>query len=98
MRLRMKRRPCNLAGPIISRLRNQMNMSQERFVILFQRKGWDMTRETLAHIETQRRHLSDFELVFIARCLKVPVTELLPKVKLNEQVDDMIDRLEWSMT
>ena len=96
MRQSMKR-PCNLVGPTISRLRNQKNMSQSQLVVLFQRNGWDMSRETLAHIETQRRRISDFELMFIARCLKIPVTELLPKAKLTEQVDDMIERLEWTM-
>ena len=90
------RRPCNLVGPMISRLRNQKNLSQTQLVVLFQRHGWDMSREVLAHIETQRRQIADFELAFIARCLGVPISELLPKADLNQQVDDMIEHLERS--
>ena len=88
--------PCNLVGPMISRLRNEKGMSQPQLAGLFQRRGWDMSRDVLARIETRRRQVSDFELAFIARCLEVPVSELFPKAGVNRQVDDLIERLEWS--
>ena len=69
--------PCNLVGPAVSRLRYQRGLSQTRFAALLQRHGWDVSREVVARIETRRRRVADFEAVFIARCLKVPVAELL---------------------
>ena len=89
--------PRNLVGPTISRLRNGKGLSQPQFAAIFQRQGWDMSREVLAQIETGRRRLTDFEVVFIARCLKIPVTDLFPKIGLTQQVDDLIQRAERSM-
>ena len=88
--------PCNLVGPAISRLRNKRGLSQAQFVAHLQRQGWDISREVLARIETRRRWVTDFEAAFIARCLKVPVSELLPKTGMNQQVDDLVERLERS--
>ena len=88
--------PCNLVGPVIGRLRSRQGMSQSQFVVRLQRHGWDISREVLARIETRRRRVADFELAFIARCLKVSASELIPKIGLNQQVDDLIERLEYS--
>ena len=87
---------CNLVGPKISRFRNERGMSQPQLAALLQRKGWDISREVLARIETRRRRITDFEMVFIARALKVSIAELLPKSDLNKQVDHLIEHLEKS--
>jgi len=88
--------PCNLVGPAIRRIRYQKGLSQTQLAALFQRQGWDMSREVLAQLETQRRRVADFEAAFIARCLKVPVAELLPTKDINQQIDDLVERLEQS--
>jgi len=41
--------------------------------------GWDLSRETLAKIESQIRWVADAELVCLAQALKVPVQGLLPQ-------------------
>ena len=40
--------------------------------------GWDISRETLAKVETQFRWIADFELFGFARALGVPVEDLCP--------------------
>ncbi len=42
------------------------------------RFGWDLSRETLAKIESQLRWISDFELVCLALALRAEPMELLP--------------------
>ncbi len=41
--------------------------------------GWDLSRETLAKIETQIRWVADCELLCLAHSLRVPVETLLPQ-------------------
>lgn len=40
------------------------------------RRGWDISRDTLAKIEDQRRWVADFEVAFLAEVLKVSVPDL----------------------
>lgn len=40
--------------------------------------GWDVSRETVAKIETQIRWVADFELICLAAALRIKVTDLLP--------------------
>ncbi len=41
--------------------------------------GWDISRETLAKIETQIRWVADVELIKLASALEVDVGELVKK-------------------
>lgn len=41
--------------------------------------GWDISRDTLAKVESQVRWLADFELAFLAEALAVPLDLLLPE-------------------
>lgn len=56
----------------------EMGVSQARLAERCQRLTWDIGRDTIAKIEARTRWVGDFELVFLARCLDVPVTKLLP--------------------
>ena len=71
--------PRNVVGPQIRRLRSQQGITQQAFAERCQRMGWDLSRDTLAKIEAQMRWLADFELVFIAEALSVPLDLLLPE-------------------
>ena len=44
-----------------------------------QMQGWNLSRETLAKIESQIRWVADFELLCLSKCLKVSMGELLPE-------------------
>ena len=74
----MPSRHLNVIGPQLRRLRYERGLSQPDFAALCQRKGWDIGRDTVANIEGQRRWVADFELLLLARALKVPVDALLP--------------------
>ncbi len=71
--------PRNIAGPQVRRLRAQQGITQQAFAERCQRMGWDLSRDTLAKVESQMRWLSDFELVFLAEVLSVPLDLLLPE-------------------
>ena len=71
-------RPLNIIGPQLRRLRYERGLSQPELAAACQRKGYDISRDTVANIEGQRRWVADFEIVFLALVLDVPVQELLP--------------------
>jgi transcriptional regulator with XRE-family HTH domain len=75
----MTNNPRNLVGPAIRKLRYQAGLSQPQLSARCSRWGWNLSRETLAKIETQLRWVSDFELLCLALALRVEVAELLPK-------------------
>ena len=57
--------------------------------------GWDLSRDTLAKIELQTRWVSDFETVFLAHALSVPVQSLLPdQRRIKSVIRDFVSRLE----
>jgi transcriptional regulator with XRE-family HTH domain len=54
--------------------------------------GWDLSRETLAKIESQIRWVADFELVCLAAALRVDVKELLPsQTQTKASIADWFD-------
>ena len=63
-------------GPQIRRLRFERNLSQPAFAAKCQRLGWDIGRDTVAKIEAGSRWVGDFELVYLARALCVPLRAL----------------------
>ena len=86
--------PRNLIGPQLRQLRVERNLSQPKFAEICQRKGWDLSRDTLAKIEGQTRWVSDFELVFLADMLEVPIEALLPGRRTSAVAKEFISRLE----
>ncbi len=73
------KRPRNIAGPQIKLLREKQGLTQPALAARCQVLGWDLSRESLAKIETQIRWVSDFELVCLAKALNVSVDSLLPE-------------------
>ncbi|HCN31402.1 MAG TPA: hypothetical protein DIT64_22405 [Verrucomicrobiales bacterium] len=74
-------RPRNIAGPRIRQLRNEAGLSQADLAARCGLQGWDLSRETLAKIESQIRWVADFELLCLASALSVDVKALLPAPK-----------------
>jgi hypothetical protein len=56
-------------------------LSQAEFAGRLQLAGWDISRETLAKVESQVRCVADRELVRFAEALEVELTELLRPAK-----------------
>src|SRR5207237_6967696 len=66
----------NIIGSQIRRFRYERNLSQPALALKCQRLGWDIGRDTVAKIEAGTRWVGDFELVYLARALDVPLREL----------------------
>ena len=66
----------NIIGPQIKRLREQHNMTQEQLTTRCNLIGWNISRSTLAKIESQVRRVTDSEVALIAEALRVKITEL----------------------
>ncbi|NCD13775.1 MAG: XRE family transcriptional regulator [Bacteroidia bacterium] len=73
--------PTNVTGKQVSRLRNQLDLSQEQLSAKCQRVGLDISRGTLAKIEAGVRCVSDQEALLLSQALGVSVSDLFPKGK-----------------
>src|SRR5881628_1380285 len=69
----------NLIGPQVKKLRARKGWSQETLAMKLQLRGWNVSRDSLASLELQRRRVPDCELLFLARVLGVGTEDLLPK-------------------
>jgi transcriptional regulator with XRE-family HTH domain len=90
--------PRNMVGPQLRRIRNERGLSQPKLAELLQRKGWDISRDTLAKIEDQRRWVSDFEAAFLADALAAPLAELFVARGHSPKARDYISRLERQLS
>jgi len=66
----------NVIGPQIKRLREQNHMTQEELTARCNLVGWNISRGTLAKIESQVRRVTDSEVALMAEALKVEISEL----------------------
>jgi transcriptional regulator with XRE-family HTH domain len=81
-------------GPQIRKLRYQQGLTQPMLAARCSRFGWDLSRETLAKIETQLRWVADFELLCLARALRVDPGELWPsKDRVPSTLEHLFKRL-----
>lgn len=71
--------PRNMVGPVVRRLREEAGYSQPMLVARLNLDGWDISRETLAKIESQVRWVADFELVRLAKALACSIPNLFPE-------------------
>lgn len=70
-----------MIGPRLRSLREAEGLTQTEFAARLQLAGWDISRETLAKVESQVRCVTDRELVRFAEALEVEPTELLRPAK-----------------
>jgi transcriptional regulator with XRE-family HTH domain len=68
----------NVVGAQVQKLRYKKGLTQEMFAARCARYGWDISRSMLSKIEAQLRHVTDWELLVIAKTLSVPLEELYP--------------------
>lgn len=66
----------NLIGPQIRKLREAQKMTQEDFTARCNVVGLNISRSTLAKIESQVRRVTDEEAALLAKALKVSVDML----------------------
>jgi transcriptional regulator with XRE-family HTH domain len=87
--------PLNLVGPQVRKFRIKNNCTQEAFAAKLQLEGWDVSRESVAKLESQFRRVPDCELLFLAKVLGVGVMDLFP-TKLDLKKLDPALRLKVS--
>jgi transcriptional regulator with XRE-family HTH domain len=69
----------NLVGPQVRKWRDSRRWSQETMACKLQLQGWSITRHSLAKLELGLRRVSDCELFFLARVLRVDLRDLFPR-------------------
>jgi transcriptional regulator with XRE-family HTH domain len=69
--------PRNIVGPVVRELREKMGMTQAQLAAKLNVSGWDVSRETLAKIESQIRWVADFEITKLSGSIGLDPGELL---------------------
>ena len=69
--------PRNVVGPVVSQIRKEKGLTQAELCAKLNLLGWDISRDTLAKLETQVRWVADFELLKLAEALQVEPGHLL---------------------
>jgi transcriptional regulator with XRE-family HTH domain len=78
--LRLVKKPAmNLIGVQVRKRRMRKGWSQEFLAAKLQLRGWNISRDSLASLESQRRRVPDCELLYLARVLGVRLEDLFPK-------------------
>ena len=70
-----------MIGPALRSLREAEGLTQAELAARLQLSGWDISRETLAKVESQVRCVTDRELVRFAEALEVDPSDLLKPAK-----------------
>ena len=66
----------NEIGPQVRHLREAQGLTQEELTTQCNLIGWEISRSTLAKIESQVRRITDDEVPLLAKALKVELKEL----------------------
>ena len=69
--------PKNVIGPQLLELRKQLHVTQQDLSARLQVQGLNIDQAMISRIEKGERPVTDYELVAIAKALKVSSTELL---------------------
>jgi transcriptional regulator with XRE-family HTH domain len=69
----------NIIGPRVRAIRVGLGWTQSDLARQCQLKGFDVSRSGISQIEAVFRKVSDHEMVLLAKSLKVPLTDLIPK-------------------
>lgn len=76
---RAKKTALNLVGPQVRKWRDKKGWSQDFLATKLQLRGWSVSRDSVASLESQRRRVPDCEMLFLARVLNVGLADLFPR-------------------
>jgi transcriptional regulator with XRE-family HTH domain len=68
----------NLSGKKIQFFRKKQKWTQRQLAFVLRNMGVSITRETVANVESQRTRVRDYQLVYFAKALQIPLESLLP--------------------
>ncbi len=66
----------NVIGPQVRRLREQQSLTQDELAARCNLLSWNISRGTLAKIESKVRRVTDGEVLLLSKALKVDVSML----------------------
>ena len=66
----------NIIGPKVRQIRESQGLTQEEFTARCNLLEWDISRSTLAKIESQVRRITDEEAALLAASIKGKINEL----------------------
>jgi len=69
----------NLIGAQVKKRRMKKGWSQDFLAAKLQLRGWNISRDSLASLESQRRRVPDCEMLYLARVLGVRLEDLFPR-------------------
>lgn len=69
----------NISGKAISKLRNELGISQRELADRLQLNGLDIDKNAVQRIECGKRFVTDIEIVAFAKVFDVPYERLLSK-------------------
>jgi transcriptional regulator with XRE-family HTH domain len=84
----------NVVGPQIRKLRFQRDWSQSQLAVKLQLKGWDLSRQGLAKIESKLHKVTDTELLYFSEIFQVPLLDLYPKIQTGKSRETLEGLLE----
>lgn len=67
----------NICGKQVTQYRKQLGKSQRELADALQLLGLDVDKNAIQRIEAGKRFVTDIEIVYLCRALKISVTELL---------------------
>lgn len=70
---------CNASGENVRRIREGKKLSQEQLAAWLQLEGLSINQKAISRIETGERVVADYELLYLAKVLRVRVEDLLGK-------------------
>ena len=76
IKLRIRSSVMNVIGPKIKQLREEQGLTQEELAARCNLLKWDVSRSTLAKIESQVRRVTDDEVELFAKALDVEISVL----------------------
>jgi transcriptional regulator with XRE-family HTH domain len=75
---------CNLIGPQVRKLREEKGWTQRTLSEKLQVAGLDISRSSLAKVESRLIKVSDNELFYFARVFNVSLCQLFPLIHPND--------------
>lgn len=66
----------NIIGKNIRKERINQGMTQEQLIVQCQLINFDMSRSTLAKVESSNRQVIDKEILLFAQVLNIPISDL----------------------
>lgn len=88
----MKRLVNNIVGPQIRKLRVNRNWSQGKLAAKLQMAGWDVSRGTVAKIESGLHCIREYHLCYLMNVFGVSYRDLLPPA-IDPHDKDLFEKL-----